>query len=139
MKNIVNDLNEMVIYGLYRNPIPIVKGNSIRIGNIVIRQSKNHGYIVIDTFYNKQLCSVYSKKSAIAVAKKALMNFDYNDVLILDKLYEKHKNDCIFYNHTISKTTKENKKYINEARLQVSLNELDSITRRLEKIIFDSK
>lgn len=139
MKNIVRELDEIITIGLFRTPLPVVKGNSVRIGSIVIRKSKTHGYIVLDCLENKQLCHTYSKKSAIAVAQRALKRESFHDILSLDKIYEKHHIDSIFYNYTIEKTDSDARKYANLARLEVSLSELNAIERRLENIIFNQK
>ena len=48
MNPTVKELEQLITDGLRRYPLPMIKGNSIRIGKVAIRFSKNKGYILFD-------------------------------------------------------------------------------------------
>ena len=52
--NLLNDLEDIVNEGLKDSSIPYAKGNSIRIKQYVVRQSKV-GFLVYDSSTNKQV------------------------------------------------------------------------------------
>mgnify|MGYP003657112188 CR=1 FL=1 len=64
---LISELEAIINKGFEDFPFPYVKGNSIRIGKVVVRKSK-HGYLVYNTEINKQTAHTFSKASAIAMA-----------------------------------------------------------------------
>ena len=72
-QQLINELETIINKGFEDYPFPYVKGNSIRIGKMVIRTSR-HGYLVYDTECNKQVVHTFSKASAIAIAKNLAHN-----------------------------------------------------------------
>ena len=50
---------------------------------------------------------------------------------------QKHSTDAKFYQHTIDKTENALKKDVLDVRLDISLDELRLVTKRLEQIIYN--
>ena len=70
MKNpSINELTRLIEQGLEHVPFPYVKGNSVRIGNYVVRTSKR-GNFVYNIKEKEQIAHTFSKTAAVAIAKK---------------------------------------------------------------------
>lgn len=136
MNNLAVELNKLIDSGSRKYPIPYKKGNSIRMGKIVIRAGKS-GYILFDCEINLQICTTFSKYGALAAAKKYLKGEDLSFVLMLDEKYQKHKNDAEFYKHSIKNSNNEQKKEVVESRLDLSEAYKESAAYDLETIIFE--
>src|SRR6056300_1345255 len=110
LKNLENIINE----GIEQAVLPYVKGNSIRIKQYIIRKSKA-GWLVYDSKDNKQIARLFSKSSAVALAKGLAQGKDVTiNVITADKTIQKHYNDCLFFKHTIKRTKDEFKKELNQ-------------------------
>lgn len=134
-KNILKDLQEIIEDNLDPSMFPYKKGNSIRIGKIVIRESRV-GYLVYDIESNTQIAKTFCKTAAIALARSINKGCDIQRVIELDKVIEKHYNDCIFYKHTIKKTKDEIKKEITINRYEIAKDVTSDAKKRLDSFIF---
>ena len=134
-KQILKDLQDIIEANLDATMFPYQKGNSIRIGKFVIRDSKV-GYLIYDIEDNKQIAKTFCKTAAVALAKNLHKGRDTKRVLDLDKVIEKHYNDCVFYRHTIKITKDEFKKEITENRYEISKAMTSDAKRRLDSFIF---
>lgn len=137
MKNILSELESVVKQGLLKTPLPYKKGNTIRIGHVVIRESKTHGHILFDVVKQKQIAVLFSKTAALALAKNYISDKDYQKIFWIDTKYQKNYNDIMFYKHTIDKTKDEIKKCVALDRLDLANAELNYVNDVLENIIFD--
>lgn len=137
--NVYKQLETIITYGVKDNPLPYKKGNSIRIGKLVIRESKTQGYIIFDCENNKQVDVVSSLRGALAMSILYMKDRDYKTVKVLDQKYFKHYNDAVFYKETIKKTSSESRKMLLEDRLDIAQCTIDSVSKSLEDIIFDNK
>jgi len=136
MKDIVKVLEDIINQNVNEIDFPYVKGNSIRIKNMVIRKSRN-GYLVYDTKENKQVAKTFCKSSAVAIAKSMAKGFDVIDqVMIWDQIIEKNYNDSIFYKNTMKKTKDEFKKDIIEVRFEDAKYRTEYAKQNLDTIIF---
>lgn len=136
MNNLATELQKLINNGSKKYPMPYKKGNSIRLGKVVIR-AKQDGYILFDCELGEQICMTYSKYGALAAAKKYLAGENLSFVLMLDQRYQKHKNDSAFYKHSLSKATTSFKKELAGTRLDISEAHKNSAVYDLETIIFD--
>ena len=136
-KNLSKKLEQLINNGTQRNPLPMVKGNSIRIGKVVIRYSQNKGYIMFDCLLNEQFYIAHSKPGALAIAKQYNNDKPIDKCKMYDKDYAKHDSDCIFYEHTLNVTTNSFKKDLASVRLGVSQSHKENAYRKLEAVIFD--
>jgi len=137
MQHLVNELKTLISHGVKQNPFPVKVGNSIRIGPVVIRQLKDKSFILFDSKEQIQIGSVYSKHSALALAKLYTEHKDIDFVISLDKKLQKHDLDARYYQHSMDKTEDITKKDILDTRLSVAHDELRIITNKLEQIIFN--
>ena len=104
MQHLVNELKTLISHGVKQHPLPVKVGNSIRIGPVVIRQLKDKSFILFDSKEQIQIGSVYSKHSALALAKLYTEHKDIDFVISLDKKLQKHDLDARYYQHSMDKT-----------------------------------
>jgi hypothetical protein len=131
-----NKLEELINENIDKEAIPYVKGNSIRIKNIVVRKSKA-GWLIYDTETNTQLERMFCKSSALAYANVVAKKLNtLNEVLKLDKLIQKHYNDCVFYLHTLRITKDATRKEVARTRYDISYLETRRAAKDLEHFIF---
>ena len=136
MKDIVKVLEDIINQNVNEIDFPYVKGNSIRIKNMVIRKSRN-GYLVYNTKENKQVAKTFCKSSAVAIAKSMAKGFDVIDQdMIWDQIIEKNYIDSIFYKNTMKKTKDEFKKDIIEIRFEDAKYRTEYAKHNLDTIIF---
>lgn len=129
-------LEELINDNIDKEAIPYVKGNSIRIKNIVVRKSKA-GWLIYDTETNKQLERLFCKSSALAYANVvAKGSKTIRPILELDKLIQKHYNDCVFYLYTLRKTKDSTKAEVARIRYDISYTTTRQATKDLERFIF---
>lgn len=133
-----NQLQSIIENGIKNNPLPIKKGNSIRIGKIEIRQSRA-GYLIFDVEDKMKIDQMLSLRGAIAAGRLYMKNKDYSHVKHLDKQYNKHYMDTMFFKHTIKKSKDDFKKDIVETRLEIAEDAMYDVATNLERIIFDNK
>jgi len=137
MKDLTKDLETIIHKVVLSHPLPYKKGKHIRIGPIVIRESKTQGFILFDSLKQKQLAVTYSKSAALAVAKCYLKEQNYEQVLRLDKIFQKYDVDCIFYKHIIEKTDNDFLKNVNRDRLDIAVHKVQDVKQDIEDILFD--
>lgn len=137
LEQALSDLKEIIETKAIDYDLPELKGNTIRVSYILIRPSKLHGYIVLDTHTNKSVTVTFSKSASIAVAKRVIKNLPFNDVLIFDKILEKNYNDSRFYCHNISTTNDTTRKRALESRLQIAYDKIDHAKQCLDNIILN--
>jgi len=135
--NLSKKLAHLIDSGTKRNPLPMRKGNSIRIGKVAIRYSRNKGYILFDCENGKQFYLANRKLGALAVAKEYSIDNDITLIQEYDKEYSKHDNDCIFYEYTIKNSNNSMKKDLAYVRYEVSKSHRDRTSQKLEAIIFE--
>ena len=116
--------------------LPVVNGKAIRIGKVIIRQSKNLGYLIVDTETNKTVETAFSKRGAVAIANAYLKNLSYRSLAMQDKIIEKNVNDIVFYNNGIQKAQTISKKYLLEDRLEIAAQNIEVAKDRLDRFIF---
>jgi len=135
-QKLAKDLKDLIEKGLEHYPLPVAKGNSVRIGAMVVRSSK-HGHLVYDTSTNKKVAHTFSKTAAIAIAKnyKQTQNI-VSKCLPIDDILSKHFNDALFYKHGMRNASPERYDVL-ETRLDISLNKAHQARSQLEQFIFE--
>lgn len=133
----LNLLEELINSNAEDLAIPHVKGNSVRIKHIVIRKSKKAGWLLYDTKENKQIAQMFCKTSALALAKTiAEKRNNYNNrIQTLDRVIQKHVNDCVFYKNTMEKTKNTQTWEALANRYEISIAISQSAKNDLERII----
>ena len=134
----ISELKALIEQGLENIPFPYVKGNSVRIGNMVVRTSKN-GNFVFDMKCKKQVAHTFSKTAAIAIAKNCAHGKKYiiEDVLRIDHEIEKNYNDAVFFQHSYKKSDDGLRKEVLECRLDIATTKIDKGRSRLEDYIYN--
>lgn len=134
--SLINELETIINKGFDGIHFPYVKGNSVRIGKMIIRKSK-HGYLVYDTEKNKQVDQTFSKASAVALAKTLAHNKDYSiDIMNLDKKIEKHFMDSIYFANSYKKTADDFKKEVLLTRLDIAQANTEHARALLDNYIY---
>jgi hypothetical protein len=130
--SLAKELSRLINNNLDLSMFPYVKGTSIRIKNVIIRQTK-FGFIVFDVKEQKNIGTMFCKTSAVALAKSYLKGNGIPQVLELDRIIEKNYNDAVFHRYTMKKT-KDSIRYdvastrydISAARTEIAKKQLDS-------------
>ena len=128
---VLKDLQAIIEDNLDPTLFPYKKGNSIRIGSTVIRESSK-GHLVYCVNANKQIARTFSKTAAVAIARGG----DLQDVLELDREIMKHFNDCLFYKNTIKNSKNQISINVAETRYEISADKTQDIKRKLDRYIF---
>lgn len=137
-KNLINDLEELIDLGLENSNvvIPYKKGNSIRIKNYAIRESRK-GYMIYDCETNKQVALTYFKTSAVAIAKSLVEGKNaISKIEELDLNLLKHFNDAMFFKNTIKTTKDPDIKWTRRVRLDIAIAKSKEIKQDLDRFIF---
>ena len=135
-QKLAHDLKSLIDKGLEDVAVPYAKGNSIRIGPMVIRTSK-HGNLVYDTSTNKKVAHTFSKTAAVAIAKNYKTSEGIvNKCMPIDDTLSKHFNDALFFKHGMRSCSPE-RYTILETRLDISLDKAYIARTKLEQFIFE--
>jgi len=142
MKNsnpeLVKILEEILDAELGQNPIPVVKGNSIRIKNTVVRKNK-HGYHVFDLTDKSHIGYTHSKATALAIAHCTARNQHHaiNNIRYLDNKLSKYYNDAIFHKHTVENSDDRMRREMARMRFDIAMDECWRIKAEIEDYLFD--
>ena len=140
MSNLIllKELQELLNKSIDPTMFPYQKGNSIRIGEYIVREKRNGRFRVYNCKTNIMVAELFCKSSAVALAKTmAKGNISIvSNITNIDKEIQKWYNDCVFYKYTI-KVTKDNiKKDIVETRYEIARDKTASIRKQLDKYIY---
>ena len=128
---VLKDLQEIIEANIDPTIFPYQKGNSLRIGSIVIRESKK-GHLVYCAKANKQIARTFSKTAAVAIARGG----NVTKILQLDNEIMKHFNDCLFYKHTMKNSKSDTARFVAENRYEISSDRTQQLKRKLDGYIF---
>lgn len=137
-QKIKKEFEEIILSGLAKTPLPYVQHDSIRIGKVVITP-KSDGYNVYNLTTKQRLGKTLSKRGALALAKvcsNRCSTEQVQNILDLDRGYNKYEADCIFYLHTIRKTKDDFKREMTEMRYHDATDRRDSYAEKINKFIF---
>jgi hypothetical protein len=133
---LVIELENLINNKIDTSYFPYVKGKSIRIGHVIVRET-SFGFLVFDTKNNKEIDKMFCKTSAVALAKTVASGKEYKkDIVQLDKIIEKNYNDAIFYKYTM-RVTKDDIKYnVAETRYDIAASKTKYAKEQLDKYIY---
>ncbi|MDA8897160.1 hypothetical protein N9I97_00135 [bacterium] len=135
--NLVEELKKLIEENLDPSMFPYAKGNSIRIGSLVIRENKK-GFHIHDLKTKDHIATTFSKTAAVAIAKNLAKGHNVTaNVIDLDKVIEKNFSDALFYSHTLRTTKDEMKKEVTETRLDIAKIRTEDAKRHLDCMIFN--
>ncbi|MDC6480917.1 hypothetical protein PQZ46_00040 [bacterium] len=134
---LVKELETLVNSNIDMSLFPYVKGKSIRIKHIIIRET-NFGFLVFDTKTNKEIDKMFCKTSAVALAKTLATDpeSNTNEIMKLDYEVMKNFNDAMFHRHMM-KVTKDSIKYdVAQCRYDIAYCRTQSAKERLDQYIY---
>jgi|TARA_B110000305_G_scaffold238390_1_gene303718 hypothetical protein len=133
---LLKELQHLIEDKLDPSLFPYQKGNSIRIGKIVVRDSKK-GFLIYDCQENKQVAITFSKTAALALAKSLSKGTNnMSTVMDLDKTIQKNYMDALFFTNTIKTSKDEFKKDVVLTRLEIAKARTAIAKSALDSIIF---
>tara|TARA_A200000159_G_scaffold147736_1_gene155021 strand:- start:1190 stop:1606 length:417 start_codon:yes stop_codon:yes gene_type:complete len=135
--NLVKELKKLIEENLDPSMFPYAKGNSIRIGSLVIRENKK-GFHIHNLKTKDHVATTFSKTAAVAIAKNLAKGHNVTaNAIDLDKVIEKNFSDALFYSHTLRTTKDEMKKEVTETRLDIAKIRTEDAKRHLDCMIFN--
>ena len=130
------DLENLINNSLDMSFFPYVKGKSVRIKNVIVRETK-FGYLVFDTKENKEIAKTFCKTSALALAKNVALDRNrVKEIQELDDIIQKHYNDAMFFKNTIRVTKDQDRKFVAETRYELAAAKTRDAKQRLDRIIY---
>jgi len=133
---LLKELQHLIEDKLDPSMFPYQKGNSIRIGKIVVRDSKK-GFLIYDCQENKQVAITFSKTAALALAKSLSKGINRTqEVLSLDQTIQKNYLDAMFFTNTLKTTKDDFKKDVVLTRLEIAKARTATAKSALDSIIF---
>jgi|TARA_B110000438_G_scaffold106942_1_gene105181 hypothetical protein len=140
LTDLEQELNNIMEHGLQDIYFPYAKGKSVRIKNIVIRETKT-GFLVFDVKKSKRIAETISKRGAIAYATAIAKNRQHSleTILDLDQKLGKHYMDSIFAKNTIESTNDEFRVESALVRFDIAKDNTWRYTSQLDEHIFDER
>jgi len=133
---LLKELQHLIEDKLDPSMFPYQKGNSIRIGKIVVRDSKK-GFLIYDCQENKQVAITFSKTAALALAKSLSKGTNnIKTVMDLDNTIRKNYMDALFFTNTIKTTKDDFKRDVVLTRLEIAKARTANAKSALDSIIF---
>lgn len=134
---IAAELEELINRALDSSLFPYVKGKSIRIKHIIVRET-HFGFLVFDTKNNKEICKTFCKTSAVAVAKSSAGGraISLDRIMMLDDIIKKNYNDALFFKHTLEISSDSTRRFVAESRYDVAAVRTRTAKEELDRIIY---
>lgn len=131
------ELEELINRVLDTSLFPYVKGKSIRIKHIIVRETQ-FGFLVFDTNTHKEVCKTFCKTSAVAVAKSLSggRSISIDRIKLLDEIIKKNYNDALFYKHTLALSSDSTRRFVAESRYDVAAVRTRTAKEELDRIIY---
>jgi hypothetical protein len=135
LKSALTDLENIVNTTILQYNLPVEKGNTLRIGNMIVRNSKRFGYVIVDANTNKSVDRAYSKYGAVALANAHIKKLSIKQIKRCDEIIEKNINDSYFYVNSLKNTDDELKQAILESRLEIAQSNINNAKYFLDEFI----
>ena len=135
---LAKELEALINRNLDTSYFPYVKGKSIRIGHIIVRETR-FGFLVFNTKTNKEVDKMFCKTSAVALAKleaSGKLSNPIEHIKKLDKEIEKNYNDAVFYKHTMRVTKDDTKFFVAQTRYDIAASKTKYAKEELDKYIY---
>jgi hypothetical protein len=134
---LTRELEYLINNNLDTSYFPYVKGKSIRIGHVIVRETKVGFFLVFDTKANKEIAKMFCKTAAVALAKNVVR--DKNQIKTikdLDKTIEKNYNDAVFHKHMMRVTKDDTKYFIAQTRYDIAAARTRDAKDKLDSFIY---
>jgi len=134
---VAQELEYLINKNLDTSFFPYVKGKSVRVGHIIVRETKVGFFLVFDTKENKEIAKMFCKTAALALAKSILKNRNQiKKIKELDRYIEKHYNDAVFHKHTMKVTKDDTRHFVAETRYDIAAARTKNAKEELDRIIY---
>ena len=136
---LAKELENLINNKIDTSYLPYVKGKSIRIGHVIIRETRVGFFLVFDTKENKEIAKMFCKTSAVALAKSVVNKRGctaINRIINLDKEISKHYNDAVFYKHTMRRTKDYTKYEVAKVRYDIAAAVTKIAKEKLDTFIY---
>ena len=133
------ELENLINNTIDKSFLPYVKGKSIRIGHVIVRETRVGFFLVFDTKENAEIAKMFCKTGAVALAKSIVSKQNDAEIKIiksLDDVISKNFNDAIFYKHTINVTKDDIKKRVAQMRYSVARDATQHAKDKLDTFIY---
>ena len=133
------ELENLINNTIDKSVLPYVKGTSIRIGHVIVRETTVGFFLVFDTKENQEIAKMFCKTGAVALAKSIVSKQNDAEIKIiksLDNVISKNFNDAIFYKHTIKVTKDDIKKQVAQMRYSVARDATQHAKDKLDTFIY---
>ena len=136
--DLVKELETLINNKIDTTYFPYVKGKSIRIGHIIVRETRAQFFLVFDTKENKEVAKMFCKTGAVALARSIVKNRTeaVDKIKRLDFTISKNYTDAIFYRHTIKVTKDDVKREIAEMRYEIAASATQDAKDKLDTFIY---
>ena len=135
---LARELENLINNKIDTSYLPYVKGKSIRIGHIIIRETKAQFFLVFDTKENKEVAKMFCKTAAVALAKNIVQKRSdaISRIKQLDERICKHFTDAIFYKHTMKVTKDATRREVAEMRYEIAADTTKNAKEKLDTFIY---
>ena len=135
---LIKELESLLNSSIDPSMFPYAKGNSIRIGNYIVRTNRKGYNKVFSLTDNSLVAETFCKTSAVALAKTlAKGNVEaQNNIMDADRQIMKHYNDCVFYKYTMRVSKDEIKKEVAETRYDIAKSRTLQAKSQLDRYIY---
>lgn len=136
---LIKELESLLDSSIDLSLFPHARGNSIRIGNYIVRSNKKGYHKVYDLTENRLIAETFCKTSAVALAKGLASGNSgrfVESVIEADKEIMKHYNDCVFYKHTMKVSKDSIRKDVALIRYDIAKHRTLLAKRSLDRYIY---
>ena len=134
---LIKELESLLDSSIDLTMFPYAKGNSIRIGDYIVRSNKKWYHKVFDLSNNTLIAETFCKSSAVALAKGlAKDQHCIKNIIDTDREIMKHYNDCLFFKHTIKVTKDLTRKEVAVVRYDIARERTLRAKKHLDKYIY---
>lgn len=127
---LLEDLKDVVNSGLAKTPLPVIKGNSIRIGRRIVRKRK-HSFLIYDIPNKEVIGQTYFLSSAIAIAKGR----QPEKILPLDTQLLKYTNDANHYAHMVNTSKDDIVRETRWIRYEIAVEDAERIKDKIYQYV----
>lgn len=134
---LATELENLINNKIDTSYFPYVQGKSIRIGHIIVRETKSRIFLVFDTKENKEIAKMFCKTSALALARQTVKKQNcLSKIQQLDDIISKNYNDAIFHKHTMRITKDSTKFFVAQTRYDIAAERTKHAKEELDSYIY---
>ena len=133
---LAKELENLINKKIDTSYFPYVKGKSIRIKHIIVREAR-FGFLVFDTKENKEIGKMFCKTSALALARETARGKTHKSrIFELDRIIEKNYMDAVFHKHTMKVTKDDTKFFVASTRYEIAATKTRFAKEELDTYIY---